>query len=78
MIYRYVFAFALALSITPAVLAAPPSTATNKDKTMLLNKPVFTLRLNMQDCRYIVRLNGVQISRDDEGDSLTIVPGCLA
>lgn len=39
---------------------------------MLLNKPVFTLRLNMQDCRFVVRLNGVQISRDDEGDSLSV------
>lgn len=39
---------------------------------MLLNKPVFTLRLNMQDCRYTVEVNGAFISRDDQGNSLTV------
>jgi hypothetical protein len=72
MIYRYVVGFALALSIIPAALAATPVSNTNKDKTMLQNKPVFTLRLNMQDCRYSVELNGVQINRNDSGDSLTV------
>ena len=44
----------------------------DNDKTMLLNKPVFTLRLNTQDCRYVLRLNGVQINRNDSGDSSTV------
>ena len=68
----YTLGFALALSITHATLAATPSTNKNEDKSMLRNKPNFTLHLNMQSCRYLVSLNGVQISRDDKGHSTTV------
>lgn len=39
---------------------------------MLLNKPYFTLSLNMHDCRYAVKVNGVLVQENKDGLSLKV------
>jgi hypothetical protein len=52
--------------------SAHADVVSDMDKTMLLNKPYFTLRLNMRDCRYTVEMNGALVNEDNQGQSSTV------
>jgi len=72
MTVRVTWALAVGVMFLTSVVSAQVSADIHKDKIMLLDKPYFTLRLNVRDCPYTVEMNGAMVNKDKQGQSSTV------